>query len=111
MARDLKRGEIWLLDLPRPDKRRPVLVLSRASLISLLHTVTVAAVTSTLRGAPTEVELGPDEGLKGASCVNLCNLFTIEKRRLRTFVGTVSPAKMRQVCNALLVASGCDYRS
>lgn len=108
MARDLKRGEIWLLDLPRPDKRRPVLVLSRPSLISLLHTVTVAAITSTLRGSPTEVELGSAEGLKRTSCVNLCNLFTIEKRRLRTFVGTVSTEKMRQVCQALFVASGCD---
>lgn len=108
MARDLKRGEIWLLDLPRPDKRRPVLVLSRPSLISLLHTVTVAAITSSLRGAPTEVELGVAEGLKQVSCVNLCNLFTIEKRRLRTFVGTVSAEKMRDVCQALFVASGCD---
>jgi hypothetical protein len=44
------RAAIWLLSLPRPDKRRPVLVLSRPSLIGLLHTVTVAAVTSTLRG-------------------------------------------------------------
>jgi mRNA interferase MazF len=108
MAREIARGEIWLLDLPRPDKRRPVLVLSRPSLISLLHTVTVAAVTSTLRGAPTEVELGTAEGLKRASCVNLCNLFTIEKRRLRTFVGSVSSERMRQVCRALLVATGCD---
>ena len=50
MAERLNRGEIRLLDRPRPDKRRPVL-------IPLLHTVTVAAVTSTLRGTPTEVEL------------------------------------------------------
>ncbi|HEX9877474.1 MAG TPA: type II toxin-antitoxin system PemK/MazF family toxin [Gammaproteobacteria bacterium] len=107
MARDVKRGEIWLLDLPRPDKR-PVLVLSRPSLISLLHTVTVAAITSRLRGAPTEVELGSAEGLKRTSCVNLCNLFTIEKRRLRMFVGTVSAEKMHQVCQAFLIASGCD---
>lgn len=108
MARELSRGEIWLLDLPRPDKRRPVLVLSRPSLIPLLHTVTVAAVTSTLRGSPTEVELGSDEGLKGASCVNLCNLFTVEQRRLRTFVGTVGAVKMRRICQALVVANGCD---
>jgi mRNA interferase MazF len=108
MAQDLSRGQIWLLDFPRPDKRRPVLVLSRPSLISVLHTVTVAAVTSTLRGAPTEVEVGTPEGLKKASCVNLCNVFTVEKQRLRTFVGTVGNEKMREVCRALLVASGCD---
>jgi mRNA interferase MazF len=108
VARGLSRGEIWLLDLPRPDKKRPVLVLSRASLITLLHTVTVAAITSTLRGSPTEVQLGASEGLKHTSCVNLCNLFTVEQGRLRTFVGTVGAEKMRQVCRALLVASGCD---
>ena len=43
MARELNRGEIWLLHLPRPDKRRPVLILTRRSLIGLLHTVTVVA--------------------------------------------------------------------
>ena len=108
MARELSRGEIWLLELARPDKRRPVLVLSRPSLIPLLHTVTVAAITSTLRGSPTEVELGTDEGLKKTSCVNLCNLFTVEKRRLRTFVGTVGQEKMSRVCEALVLANGCD---
>ena len=96
MARRVDRGEIWLTALPRPDKRRPVLVLSRPSLIRLLDTVTVAAVTSTLRGTPTEVDLGIDEGLKGPSCVNLCNVFTVRQSDLRTFIGAVEPGKMRE---------------
>jgi mRNA interferase MazF len=108
MARRVGRGEIWLLDRPKPDKRRPVLVLSRPSLIQLLHTVTVASVTSTLRGSPTEVELGVDEGLKHTSCVNLCNVFTVPRHALSTFVGTVAPEKMRRVCSALAVAIACD---
>jgi mRNA interferase MazF len=108
MADRLRRGEIWLLDLPAPDKRRPVLVLSRPSLLGLLHTVTVAAITSTLRGAPTVVALGVEEGLKDASCVNLCNLFTVRQSDLGTFVGTVAPRKMAAVCRALTVACGCD---
>jgi mRNA interferase MazF len=108
MASRLNRGEIWLLALPRPDKRRPVLVLSRPSLIGVLHTVTVAAVTSTLRGSPTEVALGPDEGLKGSSCVNLCNLYTVRQADLRTFVGSLGPDKLRSVCRALAIACGCD---
>jgi mRNA interferase MazF len=108
MAERLSRGEIWLLDLPRPDKRRPVLVLSRPSLIPLLHTVTVAAVTSTLRGSPTEVELGVTEGLKQTSCVNLCNLFTVHQQELRSFVGTVSREKMLEVCRALAIACACE---
>ena len=108
MARELSRGEIWLLELPRPDKRRPVLLLSRPSLIDALHTVTVAAVTSTLRGSPTEVELGPEEGLKHTSCANLCNVFTVPQARLHSFVGSVGRQKMHQVCRALAVATDCE---
>jgi mRNA interferase MazF len=108
VARALSRGEIWLLDRPRPDKRRPVLVLSRPSLIQALHTVTVAAITSTRRGSPTEVELGLEEGLKRASCVNLCNLYTVPKSELRTFVGTVGREKMTRVCEAVAIATACD---
>ncbi len=107
MAERVARGQIWLLELARPDKRRPVLVLSRQSLIPLLQTVTVAAVTSTLRGAPTEVALGIAEGLKQTSCVNLCNLFTVRQDQLRTFVGTASSQTMSEVCRALAVATGC----
>lgn len=108
MARDVARGAIWLLKLASPDRRRPVLVLSRPSLLGVLHTVTVAAITSTLRGAPTEVLVGVDEGLKQLSCVNLTNLFTVRKSELRHYVGSLDAQKMRDVCHALNIACGCD---
>lgn len=108
MARRVARGEIWLLSRTRPDRRRPVLVLSRPALLEVLHTATVAAISSTIRGAPTEVLLGPEEGLKGPSAVNLVNLFTVPKAELRRFVGALSPEKMRRVCEALAIACGCD---
>ena len=108
MAREVARGEIWLLNLPSPDRRRPVLVLTRPSLLKVLHTVTVAAITSTLRGAPTEVAVGLDEGLKQVSCVNLTNVFTVRQSELRNYVGSVSAQKMREVCHALNLACGCD---
>ena len=85
-----------------------MLILSRPALIESLHTVTVAAITSTLRGAPTEIEIGPEEGLKAASCANLCNLFTVPQARLRRFVGSVSRAKMAEVCRALAIATDCE---
>jgi mRNA interferase MazF len=107
MAERVNRGEIWLLGLPRPDKRRPVLVLSRPALIPLLHTAIVAAITSTLRGSRTEVDLGTAAGLKHPSCVNLCNIFTVPQRSLQVFVGTVGPEKMLEVCQALAIATGC----
>ena len=108
MARELNRGDIWQLDFAPPDKRRPVLVLSRPALLHALQTATVAAITSALRGAPTEVALGVDEGLKHESCVNLVNVFTVRQSDLRRYVGTVSPEKMRQVCRALAISCGCD---
>ena len=108
MAREVARGEIWLLKLPSPDRRRPVLVLSRPSLLRVLHTATVAAITSTLRGAPTEVMVGPEDGLKQVSCVNLTNLFTVRRSELRHYVGSLGAQKMREVCHALNIACGCD---
>ncbi len=107
MAEELKRGQIWLYEFKRPDKRRPVVVLTRQQVIGLLRTVTVAPVTSTIRGAPSEVIVGVGEGLKFDSAVNLDHVQTVPKEKLRTFVGTLGRHKMRQVCRALAVATGC----
>ena len=108
MAREVERGEIWLLRFAPPDRRRPVLVLSRSALLRSLHTATVAAITSSLHGSPTEVEVGVPEGLKGTSCVNLANVFTVRHSELRRWVGALGVDKMRDVCRALNVAAGCD---
>ena len=108
MAGRLNRGEIWLYTFKRPDKRRPVLVLTRQEVIRLLHTVMVAPITSTVRGAPSEVSVGIDEGLKRDSAVNLDHVQTVEQARLRTFVGTLSREKMNAVCRALAIATGCS---
>jgi len=107
MARELSRGEIWLFTFSRPDKRRPVLVLTRQEVIPLLSTVMVAPITSTIRGAPSEVVVGFDEGLKHESAVNLDHVQTVPKDQLRQFVGTLGRHKMGQVCRALAIAAGC----
>ena len=107
MARDVNRGEIWLYAFSSPDKRRPVLVLTRQEVIPLLSTVMVAPITSTLRGAPSEVAVGFDEGLKHDSAVNLDHVQTVDKARLGPFVGTVARDKMGQICRALAIATGC----
>lgn len=104
----IRRGEIWLFSFSRPDKRRPVLVLTRPEVIELLHTVMVAPVTSVIRGAPSEVVVGVEEGLKKDSAVNLDHVQTVEKTRLKKFVGTVGPEKMNDVCRALAVATACS---
>ena len=107
MAARVSRGEIWLFAFKAPDKRRPVLVLTRQDVIGLLHTVMVAPVTSTIRGAPSEVVIGVAEGLKRDSAVNLDHVQTVDQARLRTFVGSLSREKMAEVCRALAVAAGC----
>ncbi|MDE2666208.1 MAG: type II toxin-antitoxin system PemK/MazF family toxin [Acidobacteriota bacterium] len=104
----IRRGEIWLLSLSRPEKPRPVLVLTRPEVIELLHTVMVAPVTSVIRGAPSEVVVGVEEGLKKDSAVNLDHVQTVEKTRLKKFVGTLGSKKMNDVCRALAVATACS---
>ncbi len=107
MARELNRGEIWLYTFKAPDKRRPVLIISRQAAIRFLRTVVVAPVTSTIHGSPAEVEVGFDEGLKHRSAVNLDHIQTVDKSLLRQFVGTLDAAAMRKVCRAVAVATGC----
>src|SRR3954454_519718 len=103
MDRGIARGDIWMFGFSKPDKRRPVLVLTRSDVIGLLHTVMVAPVTSAIRGAPSEVVVGVDEGLKHESAVNLDHVQTVEQDRLVRRVGRLSPSKMRAVCRALAI--------
>ncbi len=108
MAREVSRGQIWGYRFASPDKKRPVLVLTRQEVIGLLHTVMVAPITSTLRGAPGEVPVGVREGLKHESAVNLDHVQTVEQARLVGYIGHLGPEKMREVCRALALATGCD---
>ncbi len=108
MAREVNRGEIWMYAFREPDKRRPVLVISRQVLLDVLHTATVVPITRSMHGSPTEIELGVEDGLKTASCANLANLHTVPKRGLTKFVGAVRPAKLAEMCRALAIAVGCD---
>jgi len=85
MAERIARGQIWQFAFSHPDKRRPVLVISRDEVISLIHTVMVAPITTAIRGAPSEVVVGIEEGLKQDSAVNLDHVQTVEKARLKRF--------------------------
>jgi mRNA interferase MazF len=108
VARRVERGDIWLYQFRGPDKRRPVVVLTRNEVLGLLSRVIVAPVTSTIHGAPGEVEIGVAEGLKHPSAANLDAVQTVERSRLSRWVGRVSPEKMRAICRALSIATGCD---
>ena len=108
MAGRLNRGEIWQYTFKAPDKRRPVVIISRQEVIPLLRTVMVAPITSTIHGSPAEVAVGIDEGLPGASAANLDHVQTVDQARLSRLVGRLPESRMREVCRALACATGCD---
>ena len=102
-----RRGEIWLYRFNPPDKLRPVVILTRSDVLPLLRTAMVAPITSTIRGLPSEVIVGVDEGLKNDSAINCDHIQTVQQRLLRRYVGSLGEAKMRQVCRVVAVATGC----
>jgi mRNA interferase MazF len=83
-------------------------VLTRDSAIAYLSTVTVAPITSAVRGVPSEVLLNEDDGMKAACAVNLHNAITISRERLGKRVAQLSSARMREVCAAVRFSLGCD---
>lgn len=111
MAGRLERGEVRWVRFPVPDKPRPVLVLTRGSAIRYLGRVTVAPITSTVRGVPSEVPLGPEDGLKDVCAVNLHNLVTVKKETVGARIGQLRAGTMARVCAALVFALGCDAES
>ena len=108
MARRLERGEVRLFRFARPDKQRPVLILTRSSALQYLSRVTVAPITSTARGVPSEVPLGPEDGMKQECCVNLHNVVTVSQADLGRRLARLTPRRMDAVCSALAFSLGCD---
>lgn len=75
----MKRGEIRWYKFQNPDKKRPVVILTRNSAIEFLGEVTVAPVTSTIRDIPSEVLLGMEDGMKNDCAINLDHIQTVSK--------------------------------
>ncbi len=105
MAR-VARGELWRFSFPKPDRRRPVLVLTRGDMIERLNTVTIAPLTTIIRGVGSEVVVGPNVGLKCPSAINLHHILTVPRKGLRSYIGALPPKVMDQVAEALLFALG-----
>ena len=92
------RGEVRLYRFPRPDKQRPVVVLTRDSAIGYLSAVTVAPITSTIRGVPSEVLLTERDGMKDTCAINLHNIVTVSKAHLGRRVAILSSERLREIC-------------
>ncbi|MDO8186612.1 type II toxin-antitoxin system PemK/MazF family toxin [Conexibacter sp. JD483] len=105
----VSRGDICWMD--RPDiGRRPACVLTRNEAIPVLTKVTVAIVTSTIRGNKTEVHLTREDGVSRDCVISLDNLFTVERDSLERPIAHLSATKMIEVCRALDHAAGCGRR-
>ena len=103
MAR-LRRGEVRWYAFARPDKKRPGVILTRDSVLEYLGEATIAPVTRTVRGIPSEVPLGPDDGMPEPCAVNLDHVQTVARGRVGALVTTLSTQRMAEIREALLFA-------
>jgi len=100
----MRRGEVWWADLPLPLGRRPVVLLSRDEAYAVRNAVTVAEVTSTIRGIPVEANLGPGDGLPKKCVVNLDTIVTIRKELLMERITILRDEKIEQINAAIKFA-------
>ena len=109
MGRIVKQGDIYWYTFNAPDKRRPVLLLTRNSAIPLLTGITVAPVTTVIRNIPSEVLLTAEEdGVPEDCVVNTDNIQTIQKSNLGAYITHLSPEKMREIREAIAFSLGFD---
>jgi mRNA interferase MazF len=104
----MQRGEVRWDTFAQPDKRRPVVILTRDAVLDYLGEVTVAPVTSTIRDIPSEVLLSPSDGMPRDCAINLDHMQTVSKGRVGALITTLSLEKMDALRHALLFALGFD---
>lgn len=102
----MKRGEVRWYKFHAPEKKRPVLILTRDSILHYLGEVTVAPVTTTIRDIPTEVVLSNADGMPADCAVNLDHIQTVSRGRVGALITSLSAQKLTEVRTALLFALG-----
>ena len=97
----MKRGEIRWYKFKSPDKKRPVLILTRNSILEYLGEVTIAPITSTIRDIPSEVFLSTHDGLPKDCAINCDHIQTVSKGEIGSLITTLTLDKLTQVSNAI----------
>ena len=100
----MRHGEIRWYKFAKPDKKRPVLILTRDSVLEYLGEVTVAPITSTIRNIPSEVFLSKTDGMFRDCAINFDHLQTVSKERIGSLITSLTPAKMTAVGRAIRFA-------
>jgi mRNA interferase MazF len=101
-----RRGDVWWGEVP-DQKPRPFLVLTRDEAIHVLSRIVVAPVTRTVRGIPSEVSLGPEEGLSVECVASFDNVMTLSKAMLIRRLGALAPSRRPEACEAMRSATDC----
>jgi mRNA interferase MazF len=102
----MKRGEIRWYKFKTPDKKRPVLVLTRDTILEYLGEITVAPKTSIVRNIPSEVFLSKQEGMVKNCAINLDHIQTVSKGKIGSIITTLSQDKLKQVRDSIQFALG-----
>ncbi len=100
----MKHGEIRWYRFAHPDKKRPVLILTRNSVLEYLGEVTVAPVTSTVRDIPSEVFLPKDDDMSRDCAINCDHLQTVSKGKIGSLIATLPISKLADVGKAIRFA-------
>ena len=100
----MKRGEVRWYKFKSPDKNRPVVILTRDSILEYLGEVTVAPVTSTIRDIPSEVSLLKQDGMPHDCAVNCDHIQTVSKSKIGALITTLSNEKLGKIRNAICFA-------
>jgi mRNA interferase MazF len=99
------QGDVWWASAD--DKRRPVLVITRSDAIPVLARLVVAPVTRTVREIPTEILLGPDDGMPTECAASFDNLQPIDRRLLTERIAMLDVTRRHEICGALAALADC----
>ena len=103
----MRRGDVYWARLPRPLGRRPVVVVTRTSALAFLARITVAPVTTTIRGVSSEVQLGRSAGLPSKSVAGCDSVMTVARDLLdEEPIGTLTRRQLLALDDALIFALG-----
>lgn len=104
----MHRGDVRWYRFASPDKKRPVVVLTRDTALGFLGEVTIAPITSTIRDIPTEVVLGEADGMRQDCAINLDHVQTVSRAKLGGLLATLPESRLLEIRRALLFALGFD---
>lgn len=104
----MKRGDIRWYTFRPPDKRRPVLILTRSDIVSSINEIIVVPATRTIRGLTTELILTPDDGMPETCALNFDHISLAQRSRIGPLLCNLSADRWPEVRHALLISCGFE---